>query len=102
MPNNQSASALRWFAIVLLVIGAIVTDPAGGLVFTMLAGLGALGAIALGDRRLKLIGLLILAVSVSLAVAYWPAAKNQMAMYQERTKSAAPKNHTPADVPEKR
>lgn len=84
------------------MIGAVITDPAAGFAFIVLAGLGALGIIALGDKRLKLIGLLALAVSVGMAVAYWPAAKSHMVKYQERAKNAASKNNTPADVPEKR
>jgi membrane protein implicated in regulation of membrane protease activity len=102
MIKQQSARALLWFSVILLVIGAAITDPAAGFAFMALAGLGALSIIALGDKRLKLIGFLALAVSVGMAVAYWPAAKNHLAKYQERAKHAASKNNTPADVPEKR
>ena len=102
MIKQQSARALLWFSVILLVIGAAITDPAAGFVFIALAGLSALGIIALGDKRLKLIGLLALAVSVGMAVAYWPAAKNHLAKYQERAKNVASKNNTPADVTEKR
>lgn len=102
MIKQQSARALLWFSVILLVVGAVITDPAAGFVFIALAGLGALSIIALGDKRLKLIGLLALAVSVGMAMAYWPAAKNHLAKYQERAKNGALKNNTPAHVPEKR
>jgi membrane protein implicated in regulation of membrane protease activity len=102
MIKQQSARSLLWFLVILLVVGAAITDPAAGFAFMALAGLGALGIITLGDMRLKLIGLLALAVSVGMAVAYWPAAKNHLAKYQERAKNAASKNSTPIDVPEKR
>ena len=100
--KQQSARALLWFSVILLVVGAAITDPAAGVALIALAGLGTLGTIALGDKRLKLVGLLALAVSVGMAVAYWPAAKKHMAKYQERAKKAAMKNNTPANVPEKR
>lgn len=102
MIKQQSARTLLWFSVILLVVGAAIADPAAGFAFIALAGLGALGIVALGDKRLKLIGLLALAVSVGMAVAYWPAAKNHLAKYQERAKNAASKNHAPANVPEKR
>lgn len=92
MHKQQSARALLWFSAILLVVGAMVTDPTAGFAVFALAGLGVLGSIALGDKRLKLIGLLLLAVSVVLAVAYWPAAKSYQAKYQERVKKAATTN----------
>lgn len=102
MIKQQSARSLLWLSVILLVVGAAIADPAAGIAFITLAGLGALGVIVLGNRRLKLVGFLALAVSVGMVAAYWPAAKNHMAKYQERAKNAASKNHTPADVPEKR
>lgn len=98
MIKQQSARALLWFSVILLVVGAVITDPAAGFAFIALAGLGALGVVALGDKRLKLVGFLVLAVSVGMAAAYWPAAKNHMAKYQERAKNAALKNNTPVDA----
>lgn len=68
MIKQQSARALLWFSFFLVVVGTIITDPAAGFAFIALAGLGALSTIALGDKRLKLIGLLALAVSISLAL----------------------------------
>ena len=65
MIKQQSARTLLWFSFVLLVVGTIITDPAAGFVLIALAGLGALSAIALGDKRLKLIGLLVLAVATT-------------------------------------
>ena len=102
MIKQQSARSLLWFSVILLVVGTAITDPAAGFVFIALAGLSALGIIALGDKRLKLIGLLALVVSVGMAVAGWPAAQNHLAKYQERAKNVASKNSTPADVTEKR
>lgn len=86
MIKQQSARALLWFSVILLVVGAVITDLEAGFAFIALAGLDALG-----DKRLKLIGLLALAVSVGMAMAYWPAAKNHLAKYQERAKNAASK-----------
>lgn len=98
MIKQQSARALLWFSVILLVVGTAIADPAAGFAFIALAGSGALGIAALGDKRLKLIGLLMLAVSIGMAVAYWPAAKSHLAKYQERAKNAASKNNTPVDA----
>lgn len=102
MIKQQSVRAVLWFSFALLVVGAAITDPAAGFAFIALAGLGALGSLALGDKRLKLIGLLMLAVSIGLAVAYWPVAKSHLAKYQERTKKATIANPFPANTSEER
>ncbi len=102
MVKQQSARALLWFSVILLVVGAAITDPAAGVALIALAGLGALSTVALGDKKLKLIGLLALVVSVGMAFAYWPAAKSHMAKYQERAKKKAETaKPTPANMPEK-
>lgn len=92
MHKQQSARTLLWFSAILLVLGVLIADPTAGFAVFALAALVALGGIALGGKRLKLIGLLALAVSVGLAVAYWPAAKSHQAKYQERVKKAATSN----------
>lgn len=102
MIKQQSARTLLWFSLFLVVVGTIITDPAAGFAFIVLAGLGALSTIALGDKRLKLIGLLTLAVSIGLAVAYWPMAQSHLAKYQERAKKAATVNPVPANTSEQR
>ena len=102
MIKQQSARALLWFSVILLVAGASITDPAAGVALIALAGLGALSTIALGDKKLKLIGLLALVVSVGMAFAYWPAAKSHMAKYQERAKKAAAAKPAPAGSSDKR
>jgi hypothetical protein len=102
MIKQQSARALLWFSVILLVVGAVVGDPAAGFAFIVLAGLGTLSTIALGDRKLKLIGLLALAVSAWMAAGYWPAAKTHMAKYQERAKQAAAPVVAPAGSPDKK
>lgn len=102
MRKQPSARALLWFSAILLAVGAMVGDPTAGFAVFVLAGLGALGSIVLGDKRLKLIGLLLLAVSVVLAVAYWPAAKSHQAKYQERVKKATTPDAAPGKTTENR
>jgi membrane protein implicated in regulation of membrane protease activity len=102
MQKLQSARALLWFSAILLVVGAMVADPTAGFSVIALAGLSALGSITLGDKRLKLIGLLLLAASVALAVAYWPAAKSHQAKYQERVKKTSTPETAPAKTTENR
>ncbi len=102
MANRQSSRALLWFSLLLLVVGAATTDPVAGFALIALAGLGALGAIVLGDRRLKLRGLLVLSLVLGLAVNYWPTAKSHLATYQERGRSAEGENAVPADTSKKR
>lgn len=102
MNKRQSGRALLWFSAILLVVGAVVGDPMAGFGVFVMAGLAALGAIALGDKRLKLIGLLVLAMSVGLAAAYWPAAKSHQAKYQERVKKVATPDTAPAKTTEQR
>lgn len=98
MANRQSARALLWFSLLLLVVGAAITDPAAGFALIVLAGLGAIGAMVLGDRRLKLVGLLLLSLALGLAGHSWLAAKAHLAKYQERGKSAATANPAPVDT----
>lgn len=53
MIKQQPARTLLWFSVILLVVGAVITDPAAGFALIALAGLGTLGIIVLGDKRLK-------------------------------------------------
>lgn len=98
MANRQSSRALLWFSLFLLVVGTAITDPVAGFALIALAGPGAIGAMVLGDRRVKLIGLLVLSLVLGLAGHYWPAAKSHLTKYQERGRSAATANPAPADT----
>ncbi|MDP1953638.1 MAG: hypothetical protein Q8K71_04100 [Polaromonas sp.] len=98
MANRQSSRALLWVPLLLLVVGTAMTDPAAGFALIALAGLGAMGAMVLGDRGLKLVGLLLLSLVLGLAGHYWPAAKGHLAKYQERAKSAATTNPASVDT----
>lgn len=96
MANLQSARASLWFSLFLLVVGTAMTDPVAGFALVVLAGLSAMTAMVLGDRRRKLIGLFVLLLVLGLAGHYWPAAKSHWMKYQERGKSAATVNPAPA------
>jgi hypothetical protein len=86
MARLKSATALLWLSIILLAVGVVILDPAAGFFLVSLAGGSALGAIALGDRRIKLMGAIALVISFILAFSYWPEAKDHMSKYRERGK----------------
>jgi membrane protein implicated in regulation of membrane protease activity len=89
MANQKSARTLLWLSLILLLVGAAIGDPTAGFAVMVLAGLSALGPVALGGKRLKIIGLVVLVASIGLAMATWPEAKSHQGTYMERVKNAA-------------
>jgi membrane protein implicated in regulation of membrane protease activity len=86
MSEKRSARTFLWFSFILLVVGGAIADPTAGFALSVLAGLSAVATIALGKKRLKLIGVLALALSVALALASWPAARSHQQKYREHIK----------------
>jgi hypothetical protein len=80
----RSARALMWAAIVLLVAGASIGSPEGGLAAATLAFFCAIAPALSGTKRVRVAGILLLLASALMAYSLLPAAKGRMDAYRER------------------
>ncbi len=90
---SQSARALSWASLLLLLVGGIVGAPEAGVAAAALAGLCALAPLRAGTRGLRLAGLLLLLAAAGLAAARLPSASRGLDAYRarvERSRAEAP------------
>jgi hypothetical protein len=73
----------------LVIIGAALGSPVGATVATVLAALCALIPIAVGSPQGRMIGLIIMGVSILLTIINAPAAQQELRAYRERATKAA-------------
>jgi hypothetical protein len=98
--TGQSARTLLWVAASLVIVGAAVGSPAGATVATALAALCALVPIAVGSPQWRIIGLIVLGVSVLLTIINAPNAQQELRMYREQALRGHPREPaTPRQSP---
>jgi len=84
----ESARALMWSGAILIILGAAVGAPAGGLFCMGLAALCALAPIIVGPVGPRIGGAVILAIAIALAMQLYPLYQKEQERYRERaTKS---------------
>lgn len=83
---DKSASALTWFAVILLLPGLMIQSPSGRFFFAALAGLVALVPLAFGSTKRRLYGGVIAALSLLIAVATYPEFIQDQDSYRDRVR----------------
>lgn len=83
---DKSASALTWFALILLVPGLMIQSPSGRFFFAALAVLLALLPLAFGSTKRRLYGGAIAALSLLIAVTTYPDFSKDQDSYRERVR----------------
>jgi membrane protein implicated in regulation of membrane protease activity len=86
----ESARALMWAGAILIIVGAAVGAPAGGLFCMGLAALCALAPIIVGPLGPRIGGAVILVIAIALAAQLYPLYQKE----QERSRERATKSQT--------
>lgn len=88
--KSKSASSLTWFALILIPIGLSVESPVGSFAVCVAAAASAGVAACIGTGRLRVRGIIVLALATFLAFAYYSEFRSAMNRYKERASSHAP------------
>ena len=99
MMKPESARALMWSGAILIIVGAAVGAPAGGLFCMGLAALCALPPIIVGPLGPRIAGAVILVIAIAFAVELYPLYQKEQERYRERAtrsqSSAQPQSTAP-------
>ena len=96
-PRRSSRSLFIWIALLLLLIGGMVTDPQTGFICFTLAAVFSLIPLWSARGWPRYVSIALLTIALLLAGATFPAARRQHDAYKEKATAA----HTPP-APEKR
>ncbi len=80
--------SLLWVSAGLVIVGAAIGSPVGAVTVAILAGLCTLWPVIAGPTRPRVVGLIVLAAAIALAVDAFPAARREMGAYRERALKA--------------
>ncbi|MBI1919529.1 MAG: hypothetical protein HYS23_00460 [Geobacter sp.] len=102
--NSKSASTLAWAAAAATFLGFMIMSPAGRFISFLVAVVLALVPTLFGSRMLRVVGGVILAISLALAYQGYSAFDKEMADYRNRVKARSAKvpAQSPADQQEKK
>ncbi|MFB3819449.1 MAG: hypothetical protein ACE147_17455 [Candidatus Methylomirabilales bacterium] len=89
-PGSRSGRGLLWLSAGLVLLGAMVGSPAGGVAILLVAALCALVPIATGPGGRRLVGAGLLVAALVLAIAQLPAAREHMARYRAHAVKGQP------------
>jgi hypothetical protein len=73
-----------------VIVGSVIGSPVGTAAAATLAALCALAPVAAGSARLRIVGLIVLAASIALAIATFPGAQRELRAYRGRAANARP------------
>jgi membrane protein implicated in regulation of membrane protease activity len=79
----KTPRALAEFAVILVVVGLIITDPLAGFSLLVLAGVFTAFALAFGSKIMRLVALLLLLIILALAIWKFPDARLHLQRYRE-------------------
>jgi membrane protein implicated in regulation of membrane protease activity len=80
----ESARALMWSGAILIIVGAAVGSPAGGLACMALAALCALAPIVVGPIGPRIGGVIIFVIAAALAMQLYPLYQKELDRMHER------------------
>ena len=86
--KNRSASALTWFAAILLCVGLLMMSPAGSFAVFILAALFAAAPAISGIKKIRIAAIILLLASIILAASQYPEFQNERERISKRTKTS--------------
>lgn len=84
--KNTSASALTWFAVMLLFLGLLIMSPTGSFFVYILAAIFVVPPAIFGTKKIRIFAIILLLVSIFLAVNKYPEFKSESDKYSRRGK----------------
>jgi membrane protein implicated in regulation of membrane protease activity len=95
----ESAKALAWTAAILVVLASMILSPSGAFALFVLAAVFAAIPSIFASKRPRIISIALLAISIALAVNFYPAFTREREAYAQRAKerAVAPQVVTPAE-----
>ncbi|MCL4315666.1 MAG: hypothetical protein M1527_02175 [Gammaproteobacteria bacterium] len=87
--KKESASALAWFAAILLFAGWLVMSPSGAFAIFVLAALFAAVPAIFGSKKTRIIAAILLLVSILFAAIKYPEFKSEQDRFSSRAKGAS-------------
>ncbi|MCL5669403.1 MAG: hypothetical protein M1392_05415 [Gammaproteobacteria bacterium] len=85
--KKESASALAWFAAVLLLAGWLVMSPSGAFAIFVLAALFAAVPAIFGSKKTRIIAAILFLVSILFAAIKYPEFKSEQDRFSSRAKN---------------
>jgi di/tricarboxylate transporter len=79
----KTPRALAEFAVILVIVGLIITDPLAGFSILVLAGIITALALAFGSKIMRLAALILLVIILALAIWKFPDARLHLQRYRE-------------------
>ena len=86
MMKNNSASALTWFAAIIIFIGLLMLSPSGSFGVYILAALFASAPAIFGAKKIRIAAIILLLASIFLAVNKYPEFQSERDKYSRRGK----------------
>jgi membrane protein implicated in regulation of membrane protease activity len=86
----ESARALMWSGAILIIVGAAVGSPAGGLACMALAALCALAPIVVGPTGPRIGGVVILVIALAVTAQLYPLYQKELDRMHERAVTSPP------------
>lgn len=85
--KKESASALAWFAAILLFAGWLVMSPSGAFAIFVLAALFAAVPAIFGSKKTRVVAAILLLVSILFAAIKHPEFKSEQDRFSSRAKN---------------
>lgn len=86
MIKNSSASALTWFAAILLFVGLLMMSPAGSLAVFILAALFVAAPAFFGTKKIRIAAIILLLASIILAASQYPGFRDERERITKRSR----------------
>jgi len=90
-----------WSGVILIIVGAAVGSPGGGLLCMALAALCALAPIVVGPTGPRIGGVVILLIALALAAQLYPLYQKELDRMHERAIRQPSSEQMPSPVPAK-
>jgi cell division protein FtsW (lipid II flippase) len=94
--QDDSAGALAWVAVILIVLGLVVMSPTGGFFLVVLAAVAALAPLVFGSTKRRIFAGAVFCAATLIGIATYPEFRKDYDPYLERARQkSAPAPDTP-------
>ncbi len=85
--TRETTRTFLWLSAILLCLSVLGMSPSAGLLTAVLAGIPAAVSVLFGAGRLRIIGVLLLMLSLAAVYNHYPLYKEHMARYLQHAES---------------